>query len=222
MQHKTLDKYVRAGLWALPIYGLANLVGTLSSQPDYHHNFPAYARYIHTPGFLASHLGASILGTGIGLLGFTALFIYLASRRAPGVSVAAYVTTILGNMAAVAVIGVAAFAQPAIGKAFLAGHHDAIALNSSVYGTALNLTVAVGLMLFFAGTVLFRNRDLTIALAAPERRDPPRRMAPDLRDRKHHRHRIGNNRRASADRHYDLDRTQRRDVRRTPINRRDW
>ncbi len=42
---------------------------------------PAYARYIHTPSFLASHLGASLLGTGIGLLGFTALFVYPAARQ---------------------------------------------------------------------------------------------------------------------------------------------
>jgi hypothetical protein len=55
----TLNSYARVGLWALPIYGLANLVGTLSSQPDYHKAalFPAYARYIHTPSFLAATSG---------------------------------------------------------------------------------------------------------------------------------------------------------------------
>ena len=131
-------------------------MGTLSSQPDYHKaaNFPAYARYIHTPSFLASHLGLSLLGTGIALLGFTALFVYLAIRGS-GVSVAAFVSTTIGSVFMAAVFGVAAFAQPAIGKAFLAGHHDAIALNSSVYGTALNLTVAGSLLLYFAGAVLF-------------------------------------------------------------------
>ena len=100
MSKKTLSNYVHAGLWALPIYGVANLVSTLSSQPDYHHlkNWPAYARYIHTPGFLASHLGLSILGAGIGLLGFTALFVYLASSRSTGVTVAAFAATILGSM----------------------------------------------------------------------------------------------------------------------------
>lgn len=55
----------------------------------------------------------------------------------------------------VAMFGVAAFAQPAIGNAFLAGHHDAIALNSSVYGTPANLTAAAETVLFFAGAVLF-------------------------------------------------------------------
>jgi hypothetical protein len=158
VSQSTLNKYARVGLWALPIYGLANLVGTLSSQPDYHKvaNFPAYARYIDTSGFLASHLVASMLGTGIGLLGFTSLLVYLATTgRSPRVPVAAYVTTLLGIIAMVAMFGVAAFAQPAIGKAFLAGHHDVIALNSSVYGTAANLTAAVGTVLFFAGAILF-------------------------------------------------------------------
>ncbi|MBV9417160.1 MAG: hypothetical protein JO363_19400 [Solirubrobacterales bacterium] len=157
MSQTTLNKYARIGLWALPIYGLANLVGTLSSQPDYHKPgmFPAYARYIHTPSFLTSHLTASMLGTGIGLLGFTALFVYLANRLRSGVPVAAFATTVIGSVYMVALFGVAAFAQPAIGKAFLAGHHDVIALNSSVYGTAFNLTAAAGTVLFFAGTVLF-------------------------------------------------------------------
>jgi hypothetical protein len=154
-QQETLSKYVRAGLWALPIYGVANLVGTFSSQPDYHKDFPAYARYIHTPSFLASHLGASMLGTGVGMLGFTALFVYLASRLRSGVPTAAFITTVLGSVYMVAMFGVAAFAQPAIGKAFLAGHHDAIALNSSVYGTPTNLTAAAGMVLFFAGMILY-------------------------------------------------------------------
>lgn len=157
MQQRTLRTYARAGLWALPVYGLANLLGTLSSQPDYHQriHFPAYARYIHTTEFLASHFAASLFGAGIGLLGFAALFVYLATGPKPGVPVAAFMSTILGTIAMAAVIGVAAFAQPAIGKAFLAGHHDVIALNASVYGTSLNVTVAVALLLIFAGVILF-------------------------------------------------------------------
>jgi hypothetical protein len=161
---QALDRYARAGLWALPVYGLANFVGTLSSQPDYNKDFPAYARYISTPTFLASHLAASMLGTGIGLLGFTALFVYLASRSRAGVALAAFVTTIFGNVALVAMFGVAAFAQRAIGKAFLAGGHDVIkSLNSAVYGTPADVTAATGLALFFAGGILF-----AIAISASE------------------------------------------------------
>ena len=155
VSQRTLHRYAQAGLWALPVYGIVNLIGTVTAQPDYKTDFPAYARYVSTTPFLVSHLAASMLGTGIGLLGFAALFIYLASGRRAGVALAAFVTTMLGNIAIVALFGVAAFAQPAIGKAFLAGHRDAVALNSSVYGTPLNATAAAGLGLFFAGAILY-------------------------------------------------------------------
>jgi hypothetical protein len=151
-----LDRYARVGLWALPVYGLANLIGTLTSQPDYKKNFPAYARYVHTTEFRVSHLGASVLGTGIGLLGFTALFVYLATRsRRPGVALGGFVLVLLSNMFVVAVFGVATFAQPAIGQAYLAGHQDVVALNSSVYDNHVNVTAAIGILAFFAGVILF-------------------------------------------------------------------
>lgn len=150
-----LDRFVRIGLWLLPVYGLANLIGTLSSQPDYNKNFPGYARYIRTSQFLASHLLASMLGTAIGLLGFIALFVYLARTRRAGFAASALAATVVGNIYLVAMFGVAAFAQRAIGKAYLAGHHDVVSLNSSVYGTPANVTVAVGLGLFFIGLVLY-------------------------------------------------------------------
>jgi hypothetical protein len=155
MSQRTFGNIVRVGLWALPVYGVTNLVSTLASQPNYRKHFLAYANYIHTPSFLASHLVLSILGAGIGLIGFTALFVYLSTGRDPVVPVTGYVATIFGSMAAVSVIGVAAFAQPAIGKALLAGHHDVVSLNSSVYSTPLNLTASIGIALLFVGTVLF-------------------------------------------------------------------
>ena len=155
-QGTELDRYARMGLWALPVYGLALLIGTLSSQPDYNKDFPAYARYISTSSFLASHLVASILGAGIGLLGFTALFVYLVrGSDRPGIALGAFVTTILGNMGLVALFGVAAFAQRAIGRAYLAGHHDVVGVNSTVYGAPLVATSVVGLGLFFVGVILF-------------------------------------------------------------------
>jgi hypothetical protein len=151
-----LDRYARVGVWVLPVYGLANFVGTITSQPDYKKNFPAYARYIQTTEFRASHLGASVLGTGIGLLGFTALFVYLATRsRRPGVALAGFVMVLLSNMFLVAIFGVATFAQPAIGQAYQAGHQDVVALNSSVYDNHVNVTAAVGILSFFAGVILF-------------------------------------------------------------------
>ena len=67
-----LTRYARWWLWALPVWAALLLVSTLTHQPSYQTDFPAYARYITTTPFLISHLGASILGAGIGTLGLIA------------------------------------------------------------------------------------------------------------------------------------------------------
>src|SRR6516225_3866829 len=78
----TLEHYARRGLWALPVWALLLFLGTLTHQPSYQTDFPAYARYVTTTEFLISHLVASILGAAIGILGFIALFIVLCKGRA--------------------------------------------------------------------------------------------------------------------------------------------
>ena len=50
----------QVGLWLLPVYGILLGLSTLTHQPPIS-DFDAYARYITTGVFLASHLGASIL-----------------------------------------------------------------------------------------------------------------------------------------------------------------
>lgn len=51
--------------------------------------------------------------------------------------------------------GVAAFFQPAIGRAFLEGTRDvAVAVNEDVYGGPLLATVGVSLLLFTGGAIL--------------------------------------------------------------------
>jgi hypothetical protein len=166
VSQENLDRYARMGLWALPLFGLANFIGTLSSQPNYNKDFPGYARYISTSPFLASHLAASIFGAGIGILGFTALFVYLVrGSDRPGIALAAFVMTIVGSMGLVALFGLAAFAQRAIGKAYLAGHHDVVGVNSTVYGTPLFVTAGVALVLFCVGVILFA---IAIAISGSE------------------------------------------------------
>src|SRR5258707_1232443 len=52
---------------------------TVTAQPDDKTYFPAYTRYVSRTIFLSSHLGASMLGTPIGLPGFVYLSVYLAN-----------------------------------------------------------------------------------------------------------------------------------------------
>jgi hypothetical protein len=151
-----LDRYARGGLWALPLWAALLLVSTLTHQPSYSTDFPGYARYVTTTPFLLSHLVASILGAAIGLLGLIALFILLVGGRSPRLALAALVTSVLGTVLTASVFGVAAFAQPAIGRAYLGGDADqAVAINADVYGPPLFATALPGLLLFAAGTALF-------------------------------------------------------------------
>jgi hypothetical protein len=151
-----LDRYARRGLWALPVWAALLAVGTLTHQPSPMTDFPGYAAYITTTPFLISHLVASILGAAIGVLGFIALAALLVRGRSAGMAVTALVITVLATTLATSVFGVAAFAQPAIGRAYLAGlTEQAIAFNSDVYGVPLFATALPGLLLFAVGVSLF-------------------------------------------------------------------
>jgi len=151
-----LDRYARRGLWALPVWAALLAVGTLTHQPSPMTDFPGYAAYITTTPFLISHLVASILGAAIGVLGFIALAALLVRGRSADMAVTALVITVLATSMTTSVFGVAAFAQPAIGRAYLAGlSEQAIAFNSDVYGVPLFATALSGLLLFAVGVSLF-------------------------------------------------------------------
>jgi hypothetical protein len=151
-----LDRYAAWGLWALPVWAVLLFYGTLTHQPDPTTDFPGYARYITTTEFEISHLVASIFGAGVGTLGFTALFIVLGKGRTGPLALWGFVAAALGNSIITSVFGAAAFAQPAIGRAYLAGHTaEAIAINDDVYGPALFATALPALLLLTTGIVLF-------------------------------------------------------------------
>ena len=151
-----LDLYARWGIWALPVWTVLLFLGTLTHQPSYQTDFPAYASYVTTTEFLISHLVASIFGAGVGILGLTTLFIVLCKGRAAPLALWALVTGVFSNTLGTAGFGVAAFAQSAIGRAYLAGHMaEAVAINNDVYGPALFATVLPALLLLTIGIVLF-------------------------------------------------------------------
>jgi hypothetical protein len=51
-----LVTWARTAVWALPVYGALLAAGTLMQQPDYRTGFGAYAAYVATSTFLASHV----------------------------------------------------------------------------------------------------------------------------------------------------------------------
>ncbi|MGE3284533.1 MAG: hypothetical protein AB7J32_00355 [Pseudonocardia sp.] len=141
---------VRAALWLLPLHAVLLVLGTLTHQPDPKAAFDAYARYVTTGPFLASHLGASILGAALGVLGVVAAAAYLRPAPATYLAVAG---TVIGNVVTSAVFGAAAFAQPAVGRAQLRGSPDAAAIDADVYGLPLVATALVGVLLLIVGAV---------------------------------------------------------------------
>ena len=148
------ERFARVGLWLIPLYGALLAVGTVTHQPDYETDFEGYAEYITTDRFLVSHLGASIAGATLGVLGIVAALAFLARGRATTPAVLGATSFIVGNMLFTAVFGVAAFAQPAIGDAFLDNMSGIRELNDDVYGTPLFATAGIGFLFFVAGAIL--------------------------------------------------------------------
>jgi hypothetical protein len=147
-------RFARAGLWLLPVYGALLAVGTITNQPDYDTDFQGYAEYITTDRFLVSHIGASIAGAALGLLGIVATLAFLARGRAATLAILGAASFIVGNVLFTALFGVAAFAQPAIGEAFLDGNTRVREVNDDVYGAPLFATAGIGLLFFLAGGIL--------------------------------------------------------------------
>lgn len=150
----TLTSLARRAIWALPAWGVLLALSTLTHQPSYDTDFPAYADYITTDHFLVSHLVGSIFGAGLGVIGAFALVVLLASTRGARLAFWGLLAFTVGQVLNASVFGVAAFFQPAIGEAFLDGD-EAVArtVNESVYGPALFATVGVGVLLWTSGLV---------------------------------------------------------------------
>jgi len=164
-----LDRTARWGLWALPVWAALLFLGTLTHQPDTRTDFAGFARYVTTSEFLVSHIVASIVGAAIGVLGLLALFTFLALRRRTRFGAVSLAMAVVGNVLITAVFGMAAFAQPAVGRLYLSGstgQAGAVAAYGDMYGTPLGITAGVGIVLLAVGVV-------TLGIAAARSRVLP-------------------------------------------------
>ncbi len=143
-----------AALWLLPVYGLLLMLSTLTHEPDHTEDFAAWSRYVTTDVFVVSHLVGSILGAGLGLVGVMAALVLLVRGPAPVAATVGAAMTVLGNVCFTSVFAAAAYAQPAIGRAYLAGRPGAEDLYDDVYGTPLLVMFGVGALFFVAGAVV--------------------------------------------------------------------
>jgi len=144
----------RVGLWALPVYGLLLGFSTLTHQPSID-DFDAYARYITTDIFLVSHLGASIFGAGLAILGVVAVTTFLAQRKTAGTAVVGLALTTITQVFMAAAFGSATFVQPGIGRAHLNGAPNMPALNAdTAYGPTFVITALTATFFLIVSAVI--------------------------------------------------------------------
>jgi hypothetical protein len=150
-------RYSRIGLWALPIFAFLLGVGTITHQPPPETDLAGWSRYVTTDEFLASHLIASIGGAVFGAIGAIALGLVLMRRGSVRLGLAGLLTGVSGNILITSVFGVAAYTQPAVGRFYLAGHHD---LAQGLYydatqPPALVVVALVSIVLLSASFIVF-------------------------------------------------------------------
>jgi hypothetical protein len=151
----TRPRLAAAGLWLIPLYALLLALTTLTHEPDHTVDFAAWSRYVTTDVFVVSHIAGSILGAGLGLVGVTCALVFLVRGPASTTALVGTALTILGNVLFIGIFSLAAFAQPAIGRAYLARQEGAEGLYDEVYGAPMLITFAVGTLAFVAGALVF-------------------------------------------------------------------
>ena len=150
-------RYARKGLWAIPIFAATLFAGTITHQPPPQTDLADWSRYVTTNEFLASHLVFSIGGATIGVLGFVALGIVFMQRGSVRLGLWGMLTGVTSNVLGPSIFGIAAFAQPAIGRFYLAGHHD-LAPNlysDAAQGTPMVVVALVFIVAFVTSFIVF-------------------------------------------------------------------
>jgi hypothetical protein len=143
--------WIRAGLFALPVYGLLIAYATWKPQPDQISDPEGWARFVSSSSYLVEHLIGNVLGTALVILGTTALGAFLTASRAPRLALWGMVLSITGYVLFTVPGVISTFATPAIGASYLAGNREVMALEFSLILTAI---VVVALLLAVIGNGL--------------------------------------------------------------------
>ena len=147
--------WIRAGLVALPVYGLLVGYATLKPQPDPSTNPEAWAQFVSSRSYLLEHLASSVLGAVLAIFGTIALGALLANSRAGRSALWGAVLAVTGHILFLVPGTISTFATPVIGAAYLSGNREVMALEFSpvltaIFGIALLLAVVGNVVLGLA------------------------------------------------------------------------
>lgn len=150
-------RYARIGIWGIPIFAATLFAGTITHQPPPQTDLADWSRYVTTNEFEFSHLVFSIGGAVFGAIGAVSLGIILIARGSTKLGLTGLVSGLSANVLGPSVFGIAAFAQPAIGRLYLSGHHD---LAQSLYydaaqGTPLEVVAGIFIVLLVTSFIVF-------------------------------------------------------------------
>ena len=143
--------WIRAGLVALPVYGLLVGYATLKPQPDPTNDPEAWAQFVSSRSYLLEHLASSVLGAVLAIFGTIALGALLANSRVGQSALWGTVLAVTGHILFLVPGTISTFATPVIGAAYLSGNGEVMALEFSPVLTAI---FAIALLLAVVGSVI--------------------------------------------------------------------
>jgi len=156
MPAANISGWIRIGVWALPVYGVLTFWTTFTHEPDRQTQVEAYARYISTTSYLATHLLGSIVGTILAIFGTIALAAYLANSRTGSLALLAMVLSVAGNCLILTIFGFSTIVSPVIGQLYLEGQPGVMEVNEAIFGSAaFAFLVVPGLLSYLVGAILF-------------------------------------------------------------------
>jgi hypothetical protein len=147
--------WIKAGLIALPVYGLVVGYATLNPQPDPTRNPEAWAQFVTNRSYLLEHLASGVIGAILAIFGTFALGSLLARSRTGRSALWGTVLAVTGHILFLVPGTISTFATPMIGAAYLSGDREAMALEFSpvltvIFGLALLLAVVGNVILGLA------------------------------------------------------------------------
>jgi len=143
--------WVKAGLVALPLYGLMLGFTTLKPQPDQVADPEGWARFVRSTSYLVEHIASNVVGPVIAIFGTLALGAYLANSRSPRLAMWGTVLAVAGHILFMVPGTISTFATPAIGAAYLTGSREVMALE---FSPVLPAIIGVALLLAVTGNTI--------------------------------------------------------------------